>query len=401
MSDDKKRDEHWEGFEGQTRLKHYVLRAYLDRWSRVLIQAGNQRLVFVDAFAGRGRDKIGNPGSPLIAYEIAETIRSDFPGAEIQVIAIEASHENVVELQRNLDAVGAHITLLEGSLTDHIDSVLEMIGGDPALFFLDPWGVKGLSADVTKRLLDGEKREVLLLFDDDGAARVHAAAIAQPKARVTPAANMSLFGDDEAPEAMPKKGQSAESRAHSARATGDIIKEVFGSRYSIVESRIRNQSGITRRESLLAEYVELLKELGATHVLPFSVVDQDDRHHYYLVHASRHKKAFTVMKDAIRSALNRREKEPGIKQSFLFQSGADVGAAADAIDAHFAGQTNVRWQDGKKSGTVRVYAEEDTQLLHGDMSALKAELERRGRVIEPRQKALAYSFPPRTTQPRA
>lgn len=398
MPDNRGRDDYWDLFEGQTRLKHYVLNAYLDRWSRVLIQSGQKRLWFVDAFAGRGRDNEHNPGSPIIARNIAKKIEDEFPGAEIRIVAIEADPNNFRELELNLaDDCGPNgcATLFEGTLDDHIETVMLMLGTDPALFFLDPWGVKGLSATVTERLLNGDKREVLVLFDDDGAARVHASAKAQPKDKKKPTQSMSLFGDDDLPEQPPaKREQSPESRARSAKATEAVIREVFGVRWPRVEARIHGLTGVARRDALLDEYIDLLSDLKATHVLPFSVRDGDDKHHYYLVHASQHRKAFTVMKDAIRRALNQRDDEPGVRRNLFFQTAADVGQAVGMIERHFAGQSEVRWQDGKRPGTVLVFAEEETDLLYGDMVALKEELERRGYVVKvPGKKALMYSFP--------
>src|SRR5881394_2232996 len=61
-----------------TRAKHRVLRAYLDAWIPIMGQQalrmrdytiGEPRLLLVDGFAGPGRYRDGEPGSPLIMLD--------------------------------------------------------------------------------------------------------------------------------------------------------------------------------------------------------------------------------------------------------------------------------------------------------------------------------------------
>ena len=53
------------------------------------------------------------------------------------------------------------------------------------IVFLDPFGLKGLEADLVAEALDGEAREVLVLFNDPGAGRLGGAsgALSSPAAR--------------------------------------------------------------------------------------------------------------------------------------------------------------------------------------------------------------------------
>ena len=46
--------QHFEQFKDHTLLKHAILRAYLERWARILLsaKAGNHDVVFIDCFAG-------------------------------------------------------------------------------------------------------------------------------------------------------------------------------------------------------------------------------------------------------------------------------------------------------------------------------------------------------------
>lgn len=102
---------HFESFEPHTLLKHAVLRAYIERWSRILLVGGGrtrQRVRIVDGCAGAGQDESGNPGSPLIAIQEAEKARgqlTDFRDApsDIQIVAIEANRNRFKQLKARID----------------------------------------------------------------------------------------------------------------------------------------------------------------------------------------------------------------------------------------------------------------------------------------------------------
>jgi three-Cys-motif partner protein len=53
-----------------TIAKHEILKLYLQRWFPIL-NTYHQRVIYVDGFSGPGRYKGGEPGSPLIALELA------------------------------------------------------------------------------------------------------------------------------------------------------------------------------------------------------------------------------------------------------------------------------------------------------------------------------------------
>lgn len=70
--------DHFGSFEDHTLLKHTILRAYLTKWAAILLKSGKfgPSVCFFDAFAGPGKDKQGNEGSPLIAIHAALAVRA-------------------------------------------------------------------------------------------------------------------------------------------------------------------------------------------------------------------------------------------------------------------------------------------------------------------------------------
>jgi three-Cys-motif partner protein len=62
-----------------TQAKHEILRRYLGAWFPILSRYSG-RIVYIDGFAGPGRYKGGEPGSPLVALDVALTHRKTLDG---------------------------------------------------------------------------------------------------------------------------------------------------------------------------------------------------------------------------------------------------------------------------------------------------------------------------------
>ncbi len=378
-----KYDKHWEQFPSHTRLKHAILRAYLGAWARILLNGGRHKTIwFVDGFAGRGRDDKGNPGSPLIACSIADDINAEGLGGAIRIVAVEEKEVNFFALRDNVTECACKPMLFHNTINATYREILSMIGDSPALFFLDPWGVDGLSADMIAAMLDGDRREVLLLFSEEGAHRLASAAAA--RAKESTSFQPSLFDK----EILPAKRSAP--RKDYREADEAILEDVFAGLWGLVQQTAEWNPG-SERESYLESYMAIQQQLGAKYVLPMSIVDEDDHHHYSLVHASKSGKAIVAMKDALNSAMNKRAEEigPRLSDEFHFAS-PGLNRVCDQIAEHFAGMT-VRWQDRPSGGTVKTYALEETWALVADLREIKAILSDRG--YESAKKPLTFKFP--------
>lgn len=166
-----------------------------------------------------------------------------------------------------------------------------------------------------------------------------------------------------------------------------------------------------RQEKFVELYEQVLRESGATHVLRFAVTTETGRrrHKYTLLHASKHKRAYTAMKDAMDRA--RRRHEPPAESTLFDESGssatmaspgvsfvAEIGKLADVIANEFAGKI-VPWTSKKRSDvSVSQFALDETPLFPRELPALAAELERRGYTAKKPdgkpEMPKAFSFPP-------
>ena len=404
------RDSHFERFEDHTRLKHLLLDAYLKQWASILLGARlkspgrRARVWFVDAFAGAGRDSTGTPGSPLIAAEIAQAVNAQFfpagPTATsgMHVLAMEANERRAKQLKTHIQPFARKppfVHVRPGELRQVLKQFLGHVGDDPVLYFLDPFGVEGLDAEMLRDVLNAPQAEVLLLFSDEGAVRLagKASATVPTKAQLLAERQRdpSMFGG-EFEEQQAEADRTAVERVLSGHQSNprarEILNRAFGGDWwqPIIEATPVSQ----RRERFVRMYEDLLRRSGASHVLPFAVSSTAGRHKYTLIHASKHKRAYAAMKEAMDRARRRSgaqtapslfdgaAAEPGLMS---VEFGGDVAAAVDALTRHFAGR-RVRFSGAAYSDeSVERFAVDETPLMKHDLKALRAELERRGLAV--------------------
>jgi three-Cys-motif partner protein len=148
-----------------------ILRKYLRPFTYKLGSRA-KRVWLVDCFAGAGAyqsDEGGKreDGSPVAAAKLARALELDRGEALLRTINVECERDTFVELQRNLAPYGALTTSLLGTFEDELETILKTVGRDPALFFLDPFGVRGIEMHLLDRIRErAGKTELLIHFSD-------------------------------------------------------------------------------------------------------------------------------------------------------------------------------------------------------------------------------------------
>lgn len=388
---------HFETFQEHTRLKHLVLKSYLQQWATILLRRFPS-VLFVDAFAGAGQDQNGAPGSPIIAAQIAQRINDAAGSRKMRVVAIEQNARRYSALCTALasyDAKSRFVYPVLGTLAERMDSFLRRIT-EPTLLFLDPFGIAGLEREVLVKALKGKHNELLILFSDEGAVRLHGKGVArQPtkEEQLAGLATRSIFGPDFDAEQEVVAREAVENclRGHqSSQQATQILDRAFGGHWwqPIIDATRSNQ----RQQQFVDLYKRVLVESGALYVLPFSVDTKEGRHKYFLLHASKNVRAYAAMKDAIARA-RKQYREPSLQQSLdpEFEVATDMEKAAREVAEHFAGR-QVRWQS-RESGaeSVREYALDHTPVFPDELDALKAHLTQHGWCVANRP--LAFAFP--------
>lgn len=146
----------------QTQIKLEILRKYLRAWA-IIIGSHFPVAYFVDCFAGRGKYHLGGqrdsvPGSPVIGIETSLEVRKmklkKGLKFDLNIIAVESEKKNLESLKKFAEEADSNsetkIEIIESEFEAAIPEVLKKISDAPAFFFIDPYGIKG----VTKESID-------------------------------------------------------------------------------------------------------------------------------------------------------------------------------------------------------------------------------------------------------
>ena len=161
-----------EGFfavrEPQSVVKAAIVEQYFLPWARISIKRLG-RVLYMDLYAGPGKYDDGSASTPLLVLQ--------------QIIDHPELHDKVVTFfgdkdQRIIDTLDANIKGLSGisnlnfqpivkagqvtgALAEHL-ATLRLV---PTLMFLDPFGYKGVSADIVRAVLQNRGSECILFFN--------------------------------------------------------------------------------------------------------------------------------------------------------------------------------------------------------------------------------------------
>jgi len=159
----------WEA-DPHTMAKHELLKYYLKAWFPIL-GSRRQRVVYFDGFAGPGEYAGGEPGSPIIALDVAANHVLNLP--KCQFIFAEDDSARCSHLQSTVEAMDVPGNIswevrnepCEDALVSLLDD-LDVLGVRlaPLFAFIDPFGIKGVPFRLIERLLRGQRSELLLIF---------------------------------------------------------------------------------------------------------------------------------------------------------------------------------------------------------------------------------------------
>lgn len=400
--------DHFDEFEDHTILKHLILDKYVRAWAEKLLRflGEGSQVWFVDAFAGEGGDKKGNPGSPVIAARIADVIARRFPPARsgeppMRVLAIEKDkgrYQRLCAAMERFTPPAARLALLRNAtLTQRLDGFMSHIGRAPALFFLDPFGVDGLLVDDLPKLLSGPHNEVFALFSDIGARRLHATLMTEERdvdyevSQVL--ATPSLFPefDEEAAERKRKEVERSTGALKATQAASQrILAEALG---PDAVAELDATPADERPRKLTQIYMRRLREGGARHVISFPVRDSRNAAVYQLVHASKSRQGLRTMKESMYAALNGSGLPEDVRASISYELAGNEQEIVRELATRFAGKP-VRWtldNDRGKTETLKKYLLEETPIFPAQFGKIKAELGAAG--FQTSTRPLIFTFP--------
>lgn len=301
----------------QSAIKARIVEKYFWVWAKVIIPTVKKysrepRIAYLDLFAGAGRYKDGSSSTPL---KILETAILD-PEMSQMLVSIfnDADSENVNSLQQSIDSIPNIQNLkytpqiYNHEIGNNIVETFEKMKLIPSLFFVDPWGYKGLSLQLINSVVKNWGCDCLFFFNYN---------------RI----NMGL-------------GNAAVS---------EHMNSLFGAnRADIIRERLKTLQPDERELTIVEAICEALQEMGGEYVLPFRFKHENgNRTSHHLIFVSKHIKGYEIMKEIMAkesSASNQGvpsfEYNPAtLSQPLLFELSRPLDELEELLLKDFSGKT--------------------------------------------------------------
>lgn len=304
----------------QSLVKATIVAKYFDAWASVIVNTQKrnpqqpQKIAYIDLFAGPGRYKDGSQSTPLKILQKAiekpdirdrlVTLFNDKDEAKAQ--SLEKSITEIPEIetlrykpQVNNEEVGEEIVKMFEGMT--------LV---PTLFFVDPWGYKGLSLRLVNSVLKDWGCDCLFFFNYNRISM----GMSNPMVK----RHMdSLFGEERA-DALRKK--------------------------------LELNNPLQRELMIVEELCQAIKSYGGSYTLPFRFRDATgNRTSHHLIFVSKNFRGYDIMKgimakesSGVEQGVPSFEYSPADflpKQSLLFQLSRPLEDLQDSLLEAYAGQT--------------------------------------------------------------
>lgn len=253
----------------QSQVKTAIVTKYFWAWAQVMLatmqrQNKTGRIAYIDLFAGPGRYEDGSKSTPLLILE--QAIADPKKAASLVTIFNDKEPENTSTLKAALEALPGYSTLKHAPqiVTNEVGEIIvkkfEETRLIPTLFFVDPWGYKGLSLRLINSVLKDWGCECLFFFNYN---------------RI----NMGLGND----------------------AVKQHMEALFGSeRAAELSARLEAMSPDDRELVIVEEICEALVAMGGKYVLPFTFRNgKGTRTSHHLIFVSKHPLGYDIMKQVM------------------------------------------------------------------------------------------------------
>ncbi len=221
-----------------------------------------QQLRYVDLFSGPGHYRDGKESTPL--HVLRNVLANTELISRLEPIFNDNDRDSASKLENAVKSLGGiqRLHFAPRFFNKDVDkSLLDSIGlrnDVPTLWFLDPWGYKGVSLTLISSLIQGWGSDLIIFFNYN---RINAALdneVFRPHMEV-------LFGPE---------------RLHKLRLEAHGLQPV------------------DRETCVVEAFAQALKEVGGQHVLPFRFTNEGGkRTSHHLVFVSKHFKGFEIMRN--------------------------------------------------------------------------------------------------------
>lgn len=300
----------------QTLVKHRVLRTYLSRFAPIVLSRWDS-ITYVDCFSGPWKAQTEDLSDTSFAIAVEElrkaraVPREGGRAVEVRCFFLEkdaSAHEQLKEFAARASDVT--IETRNAALEDSVPAIVSFVqrGGTQTFpfIFIDPTGWTGFAMDTIAPLLALRPCEVLVNLMTKDVRR-----FLEAPAQQTQASFERLFG-------RPGVGQ-----------------------------RVAGTQGLDRDDVVVEEYSRSVKDNGNFSYVCTAIVlnPEQDRTHFHLIYATRHRKGVEVFKDAekramrdqeaVRAAAEARRRQHATGMASLFGDEMHSPAYYDELRGHY------------------------------------------------------------------
>lgn len=250
----------------QSRVKGAIVSKYFWAWAKVMVAVskkhGGDRISYIDLFAGPGRYADNTESTPMLVLRSAV----EDPDLRRMLVTIfnDKDSDNIHALETTIEQTPEFRQLrhkpkiFNSEVGDQIVAQLEETDLVPTLFFVDPWGYKGLSLRLVNSVLKNFGSDCIIFFNYN---RIR----------------MGLNND----------------------AVKQHMEALFGvDRAARLRSRLEGLNAQEGELAVVEKIAEALKEMGGKFVLPFRFRDErGTRTSHHLIFVSKHFRGYEIMKD--------------------------------------------------------------------------------------------------------
>jgi three-Cys-motif partner protein len=309
-------DKFFEESREQSAVKTAIVSKYFWSWSRVIMpqamKGKEKKIAYLDLFAGPGRYEDGTKSTPLIILEKA--IEDEQMSKMLVTLFNDKDGNNAQGLQTAINALPGIGNLKfrpevwnkeVGSEMVKVFSSMRLV---PTLFFVDPWGYKGLSLQLVNSVLKDWGCDCIFFFNYN---RINM-GLTNPVVREHMAA---LFGEERA---------------------------------ELLRQKLETLSPEDRESCIVEELCDALGESKKRYVLPFCFKnDSGTRTSHHLIFVSKHPLGYGIMKEIMAKESSLHEQGvPSFQYSpadkrfpLLFELNRPLDDLEEMLLAQYAGQT--------------------------------------------------------------
>lgn len=299
----------------QSLVKAEIVAKYFWAWAKVIIPHAKRRdrkVAYVDLFSGPGRYKDGSKSTPLLILERA-IVDPDMREMLVTIFNDKDSN-NTQSLQQavnslpNIESLRNRPIVLNKEVGEEIIQEFERIRLVPTLFFIDPWGYKGLSIRLIGSIIMNWGCDCIFFFNYN---------------RI----NMGLHNS----------------------AVKEHMNALFGKeRADALREQLQPMSPYERELTIVEAICQALREIGGTYPLPFRFKSADgNRTSHHLIFVSKNVLGYSIMKDIMAGESSSTEQGvPSFEynqatryQPLLFELSRPLDELENMLMEEFAGQS--------------------------------------------------------------